>query len=79
MPSSSRVIPFFSSFVSSSSRADGTIPARATATTASPAATVDEKKPTTVRSGARAGRNRTVTWVTMPRVPSEPTMSDVRS
>ena len=41
--------------------------------------TSESKNPTTVCSGGRAGRSRTVTSVTRPRVPSEPTSSDTRS
>jgi len=49
---------------STSSNALGTIPAAVTALTASPAAASDPKKPTTVRSGSRAGRSFTVISVT---------------
>ncbi len=55
------------------------MPARATVTTASPAVTTSGKNPTTVRSGARAGPQPHVTSVTTPRVPTDPTMSEVRS
>ena len=54
-------------------------PLRVTAVTASPAATSEEKKPTTVCSGGRAGRSRTVISVTRPSVPSDPTSSAARS
>jgi hypothetical protein len=62
----------------SSSAATGT-PAARTACTADPASTAEPKNPATVRAGAGVGLSRTVTSVTMPRVPSEPTMSPTRS
>ena len=48
--------------------------------TASPAATTLSNAPTTVRGGSlRAGRSRSVTSVTTPSVPSEPTNRPARS
>jgi len=44
-----------------------------------PAAPIEEKYPATVIAGGGSGRSRTVTSVTMPSVPSDPTSSEVRS
>ena len=64
---------------STSSRADGVSPAAAVPRTALPASTIEEKYPATVIAGGGSGRSRTVTSVTIPSVPSEPTSSEVRS
>ena len=65
---------------STSSSADGLQAAAPTAATAAPAATTEAKNPTTVRARADGrGRSRTVTSVTTPSVPSEPTISPTRS
>ena len=55
-------------------------PEAVTAATASPAAVRVSKKPTTVTGGpAGSGRRRSVTSVTTPSVPSEPTIRPRRS
>lgn len=64
---------------STSSSAEGMIPAAVTALTAAPASTTESKYPATVRSRGREGRSRTVISVMTPSVPSEPTISPARS
>ena len=56
------------------------MPAAPIAATATPAASSDGKEPTIARSSRPpSGRSFSVTSVMMPSVPSEPTMSAVRS
>ena len=63
-----------------SSSAAGTMPAAVIAATASPAAVREANEPTIARSSRPpSGSSFRVTSVTMPSVPSDPTMSAVRS
>ena len=57
----------------------GMMPAAMTRATASPAASADAKLAMTTRATAGRGMSLTVTSVTMPSMPSEPTMMDSRS
>ena len=58
---------------------DGTSPARIAPDTAHPASSVLAKAATIVQGAAGLGRSAKVASVMMPRVPSEPTISLVRS
>ena len=65
---------------SMSSSAAGTMPAAVISATATPAARSEPNEPTIARSSRPpSGSSRRVTSVTMPSVPSDPTISAVRS
>ena len=59
--------------------AAGTTPAAITADVAAPASSVDGKAASSVRTDSGSRSSRTVTSVTMPSVPSEPTRAPSRS
>ena len=65
--------------VSIISMAAGTIPAATTSETTSPAAAIDGKSASRVCTDSGARISRTVTCVTMPSVPSEPSTTPRRS